>query len=85
MEAHYTTTSALVNATPEQRRRVDALESILRLAAPGLDLMLAAGERLSRLIGGEDVGYYPVPPPGEVFELPPVPGAPAPPSPADDA
>ena len=46
--------------TPEQRRRRDQVESVIRLMAPGLNLMLAAGERLSRLVSPEDDEYYPV-------------------------
>ena len=50
------------------------MESLLRLVAPMLDLVLATGERVSRLVGGDDVGYYPVVASGEAFELPPVRG-----------
>jgi hypothetical protein len=32
---------------------------MIRLAAPALDLVLAAGERLSRLVEREDTEYYP--------------------------
>ena len=46
--------------TPEQRRRRDQFETVIRLMAPGLNLMLAAGERLSRLVSPEDDEYYPV-------------------------
>lgn len=46
--------------TPEQRRRRDQVETVIRLMAPGLNLMLAAGERLSRLVSPEDDEYYPV-------------------------
>ena len=46
--------------TPEQRRRRDQVESLIRLMAPGLNLVLAAGERLSRLVAPEDDEYYPV-------------------------
>ena len=46
--------------TPEQRRRRDQVETLIRLAAPGLNLLLAAGERLSRLVSPEDDEYYPV-------------------------
>jgi hypothetical protein len=46
--------------TPEQRRRRDQVETLIRLMAPGLNLMLAAGERLSRLVSPEDDEYYPV-------------------------
>ncbi|HEX8067025.1 MAG TPA: hypothetical protein VF520_10905 [Thermoleophilaceae bacterium] len=46
--------------TPDQRRRRDQVETLIRLAAPGLNLLLAAGERLSRLVAPEDDEYYPV-------------------------
>jgi hypothetical protein len=46
--------------TPEQRRRRDRVERVIRLMAPGLNLVLAAGERLSRVVAREDDEYYPV-------------------------
>jgi hypothetical protein len=46
--------------TPEQRRRRDQVETFIRLIAPGLNLVLAAGERLSKLVSPEDDEYYPV-------------------------
>jgi hypothetical protein len=46
--------------TPEQRRRRDQVESLIRLMAPGLNLVLAAGERLSRIVAPEDDEYYPI-------------------------
>ena len=46
--------------TPEQRRTRDRVETLIRLAAPGLNLVLAAGERLSRIVEPEDSEYYPV-------------------------
>lgn len=46
--------------TPEQRRRRDRVETLIRLMAPGLNLVLAAGERLSRIVAPEDDEYYPV-------------------------
>ncbi|MEA2474852.1 MAG: hypothetical protein QOE06_2767, partial [Thermoleophilaceae bacterium] len=36
--------------TPEQRRRRDQVEMLIRLMAPGLNLVLGAGERLSRIV-----------------------------------
>ena len=57
--------------TAEQRRRRDRVESLIRLMAPGLNLVLAAGERISRLVEPEDHDYYPPragaaePPPSE--------------------
>jgi hypothetical protein len=46
--------------TAEQRRRRDRVESLIRLMAPGLNLVLAAGERISRIVEPEDAEYYPV-------------------------
>ncbi len=45
--------------TPEQRRMRARVETLIRLAAPGLSLVLAVGDRLSRLVEPEDHGYYP--------------------------
>lgn len=45
--------------TPSQlawRRRVEAL---IRLAEPGLDLLLAAGDRVSRIVEPQDTDYQP--------------------------
>ena len=46
--------------TPEQRRTRDRVESLIGLAAPFLNLVLAAGDRLSRVVEREDSEYYPV-------------------------
>ena len=46
--------------TPEQRRRRDQVEAVIRFIAPALNLMLAAGDRLSRIVGPEDDEYYPI-------------------------
>ena len=46
---------------------------MIRLAAPALDLVLAAGERLSKLVEPEDVEYYP---PRMTSEEPPPPRSP---------
>jgi hypothetical protein len=45
--------------TPGQRQTRDRIESLIRLAAPGLNIVLAAGERLSRLVEPDDPEYYP--------------------------
>ncbi len=45
--------------TPEQVRRRERVEDLIRLAAPGLTLLLAVGERISRLVEPEDHEYYP--------------------------
>jgi hypothetical protein len=57
--------------TPEQRRTRARVETLIRLAAPGLSLVLAVGDRLSRLVEPEDHGYYP--PRETALEPPPVP------------
>ena len=46
--------------TPEQRRTRERVEAVIRLMAPGLNLVLAAGERLSRIVEPEDAEYYPI-------------------------
>ena len=45
--------------TPDQLRMRRRVESAIRLVAPALDLLLAVGERASRLVSREDVEYYP--------------------------
>ncbi len=55
--------------TEAQAARVRRLERLIALAAPLLDLMLAAGDRFSRAIGPEDE-YYPIRPGAETVELP---------------
>lgn len=57
--------------TTDQRRRREQVEGVIRLMAPALNLVLAAGERLSKLVEPEDSDYYPPrvtheqPPPGQ--------------------
>ena len=46
--------------TPGQRRTRDRVETLIRLMAPGLNLVLAAGERLSRFVEPDDYEYYPI-------------------------
>lgn len=60
----------MANPTPRQVRARERFESLIGLAAPVLDLVLAAGDRLSRAVGPEDE-YYPIRPSGEEFELTP--------------
>ena len=45
--------------TREQLRTRQRVESVIRLIAPALDLVLAAGDRISRVVEPEDVEYYP--------------------------
>ena len=46
--------------TPEQLRTRERFETLIRLMAPGLNLVLAAGERLSRIVEPDDHEYYPI-------------------------
>lgn len=46
--------------TPGQRRTRERVERVIGLAAPVLNLVLAAGDRLSRAVEREDSEYYPV-------------------------
>ena len=55
--------------TPPQQRRRDQVEALLRLAAPFFDLVLATGERVSRLASRGDDDHYAIPPAGERLEL----------------
>jgi hypothetical protein len=45
--------------SPEQLRTRRRVESVIRLIAPALDVMLAVGDRVSRMVGRDDVEYYP--------------------------
>jgi hypothetical protein len=40
----------LASATPTQLRVRAHVETLIRIAAPGLDLLLAAGDRLARVV-----------------------------------
>jgi hypothetical protein len=45
--------------TPSQQRTRGRVETLIGLMAPALDAVLAAGDRISRLVEPEDHGYYP--------------------------
>ena len=45
--------------SPDQLRTRQRVEGLIRLAAPAPDLVLAVGERVSRIVEPEDVEYYP--------------------------
>ena len=45
--------------TPDQLRTRQRVEDLIRLASPALDLVLAVGERMSKIVEPEDVEYYP--------------------------
>jgi hypothetical protein len=44
---------------PSQLRTRARVEGAIRLMAPALDLLLAAGDRVSRMVERDDVEYYP--------------------------
>jgi hypothetical protein len=54
--------------TPQQQRRRAAFERLIGIAAPFLDVVLVAGERVSRIVSPED-DYIPIRSPAEAFEL----------------
>ena len=56
--------------TPDQLRTRQRIEGLIKLAAPALDLVLAVGERVSKVVEPEDVEYYP---PRVTRESPPPP------------
>ncbi len=45
--------------TADQVRTRRRVEGVIRLIAPALDLVLAFGDRVSRIVEREDVEYYP--------------------------
>jgi hypothetical protein len=45
-----------------QRRNVERAETLIGFAAPFLDLLLAVGDRISRIAEPQDYEYYPVRP-----------------------
>jgi hypothetical protein len=49
----------MAQLTPAQRRWRGRIEAALRVAAPALDLMLAAGDRLARAVEREDLDWVP--------------------------
>ena len=46
--------------TPDQRRTRDRVERVIAIAAPALNLVLAVGDRLSRIVEPDDYEYYPI-------------------------
>jgi hypothetical protein len=44
---------------PDQLRRRERVESVIRLMAPALNVVLAVGERMSRIVAPEDTEHYP--------------------------
>ncbi len=51
----------MAQLTPTQLAWRGRIEAGLRLAAPALDLLLAAGDRLSRVVERDDLDAGPVP------------------------
>lgn len=45
--------------TPDQLRTRERVETLIRIAAPALNLVLAVGERISKIAEPEDHEYYP--------------------------
>jgi hypothetical protein len=48
--------------TPAQERTRERVESVIGLMAPALSAVLAAGDRISRIVQPEDHEHYPVRP-----------------------
>lgn len=58
----------MAELTPSQAQTRERVESLIRLIAPALDVLLLVGDRVSRIVEPEDFDYYPVRPvtePGE--------------------
>jgi hypothetical protein len=51
--------------TPSQARTRERFESLIGVMAPALTVVLAAGDRLSRIVQPEDHEYYPARPLGD--------------------
>src|SRR3954463_2652147 len=51
--------SLVVVLTPAQRARARRVEALVRVAAPALDLLLFAGDRLSRVAGRNEIDPEP--------------------------
>jgi hypothetical protein len=56
--------------TPAQERTRERVETVIGLMAPVLTVVLAAGDRLSRLVSPEDPEWYPVRPMSEEERTP---------------
>jgi hypothetical protein len=54
--------------TPTQQLRRRRIERLIGVAAPVFDLVLAVGDRVSRIVGPED-DYIPIRAPSDAFEL----------------
>ena len=58
-----------MHETPQQRIWRDRVEALICLAAPVLDLVLSAGDRVSRTLAPVTSDYYPIRASAEAFEL----------------
>jgi hypothetical protein len=65
--------------TPQQQRRRDRVEVLLRVCAPFLDLLLGVGDRISRIGAPEGDDYHAIRPAGERLELGALRSSPRPP------
>jgi len=45
--------------TPDQQRKRERVEAVIGVMAPALTVLLAAGDRISRIVQPEDHEYYP--------------------------
>jgi hypothetical protein len=63
-----------VRETPQQRIWRDRVEALIGLAAPMLDLVLNAGDRVSRVLAPGHSDYYPIRAPADALEIPPASG-----------
>lgn len=54
------TIGGMATLTPEQQRRKDRVEGLIRVMAPALDIVLSVGDRVSKIVEPEDYEHYPV-------------------------
>ena len=52
----------MAELTPSQLALRERVEGLIKLMAPGLNAILSAGDRISRLVEPEDHDYYPARP-----------------------
>ena len=52
----------MARLTPDQQHKRDRVEAVIGLMAPVLNVVLAAGDRISRIVQPEDHEYYPAQP-----------------------
>jgi hypothetical protein len=49
----------MAKLTPDQLRTRERVETVIHVIAPALNLVLALGERVSRIVEPDDPEYYP--------------------------